>query len=181
MKFINDIDVVHGIQGGRITDFSLIVRKYETPLLRLMSRYVRDTELARDIVQDTFLKVHQNIAGFEGRCSFKNWIYKIAINTARNKLRSLRETEDIEDTVIVDPCMIEFNLMHQELVGRLHELMATLPEKQRKTVELRVLNDLSFKDVAVIMSCPYDTAKANYRHAMLKLKEMLLRQERPSA
>ena len=176
MKSVNDVELVKSIQGGRMDDFSKLVRKYETPLVRLISRHVRDMELARDVVQETFLKVHQNIHNFEGRCSFKNWIYKIAINTARNKIRSFRDMENIDDTVIVENSMVESRMIHQELIDQLHEFMETLPNKQRQTVELRVLKDLSFKDVAEIMSCPYDTAKANYRHAMLKLKDMILSQ-----
>lgn len=173
MKTLSDYEVVKEIQNGNHAAFSLIVKKYDRALMRLVTRYVRDTELAEDVLQETFLKTYQSLSHFEFRCSFKNWIYKIALNTARNKIRSFKLTENIEDVVIVEVCRIEQDLMKDELMIRLKDLVGELPEKQRQTLELRVFKDLSFKEVAELMQCPYDTAKANYRHAMLKLKERL--------
>jgi RNA polymerase sigma-70 factor (ECF subfamily) len=171
MGDLQDFDVVKAIQLGDTELFSGIVKKYDRALLRLVSRHIRDKELVKDVVQEAFFKAYQHIGSFEYRCSFKNWLYKIAINTARNKLRSLREMENIDEVVIVEVCHLEGQLMYDELKDVLRSLIDRLPEKQRQTLELRVFQDMSFKEVAQLMECPYDTAKANYRHAMLKLKE----------
>jgi len=168
---LQDEDVVRLIQQGEIKLFTDLVKKYDKALLRLAIRHVRDQELAKDIVQEAFFKAYQHINSFEFRCSFKNWLYKIAVNTTRNKIRSLREMESIEELVIVEFCQVEGKLMYDELKDVLVTLINRLPEKQKKTLELRVFQDMSFKEVASLMNCPYDTAKANYRHAMLKLKE----------
>jgi RNA polymerase sigma-70 factor, ECF subfamily len=171
MSSNSDYELVCEIKKGNRGAFTELVKKYERPLLRLVMKFIRDEELARDVLQEAFLKTYMSLAQFENRCSFKNWLYKIALNTARNKLRALRETENIEDVVILEVCLIESHLVHQELMQELKTFVDSLPEKQRKTLELRVFQDLSFKEVSVIMDCPYDTAKANYRHAMLKIKE----------
>lgn len=171
MGDIQDYDIVKGIQAGRTELFAKIVKKYDKALLRLVVRYIHDAELAKDIVQESFFKAYQHLETFEFRCSFKNWLYKIAANTARNKLRSMREMENIEDVVIVEACQLDGTLMFDELRSVIKGLINSLPEKQKQTIELRVFQDMSFKEVALLMNCPYDTAKANYRHAMLKLKE----------
>jgi RNA polymerase sigma-70 factor, ECF subfamily len=173
METMADYDIIKEIQSGNRGAFNLIVKKYDRPLLRIVTKYVRDPELAKDILQEAFFKTYQSLSNFEFRCSFKNWIYKITLNTARNKMRSFRNTENIDDVVIAEACMIESDLLHEEVLARLKSLVESLPEKQRQTLELRVFGDLSFKEVAVEMGCPYDTAKANYRHAMLKLREWL--------
>jgi len=171
MGDLQDFDVVRAIQQGQTELFSNIVKKYDKALLRLVSRHIRDRELVKDVVQEAFFKAYQHVGRFEFRCSFKNWLYKIAINTARNKLRAMREMENIDEVVIVEICQLEGRLMYDELKDALRALVDGLPEKQRQTLELRVFQDMSFKEVAELMDCPYDTAKANYRHAMLKLKE----------
>lgn len=171
---MTDYDIVKEIQNGNRAAFAKLVKKYDKPLLRVVTRYVRDTELAKDVLQEAFFKTYQSLEHFEFRCSFKNWIYKIALNTARNKLRSFKLTENIEDVVLIELCHIESDMMQDEVMLRLRELVQLLPEKQRLTLELRVFRDLSFKEVATMMDCPYDTAKANYRHAMLKLKTWLV-------
>jgi RNA polymerase sigma-70 factor (ECF subfamily) len=173
MVTMADYDIIKEIQNGNRAAFNLIVKKYDRALLRVVTKYVRDPELAKDILQESFFKTYQSLEHFEFRCSFKNWIYKITLNTARNKLRSFKITENIDDVVISDVCRIESDLLQGEVLERLKLLVETLPEKQRQTLELRVFRDLSFKEVAHEMGCPYDTAKANYRHAMLKLREWL--------
>lgn len=171
MGDLQDFDMVRAIQLGNIQLFSNIVKKYDKALLRVVGRYIRDRGLVEDVVQEAFFKAFQHLGKFEFRCSFKNWLYKIAINTARNKLRTLKVTENIDDIVIVELCQIEGNMIVEEVKVLLRSLIDQLPEKQKQTLELRVFQDLSFKEVAQLMNCPYDTAKANYRHAMLKLKE----------
>jgi RNA polymerase sigma-70 factor, ECF subfamily len=171
MGDLQDYDIVKAIQHGDTELFTSIVKKYDKALIRLVGRHIRDKELVKDIVQEALFKAYQHVGTFEFRCSFKNWLYKIAVNTARNKLRSLKDMENIDEVVIVEVCQLEGNLMYDELKVLLRSLIEQLPEKQKQTLELRVFQDMSFKEVAHLMDCPYDTAKANYRHAMLKLKD----------
>lgn len=171
MISVQDKDLVYEIQKGNRSAYAVLVKRYEKLLLRLLLRFVKDEELARDIMQEAFLKTYMSLPQFEFKCSFKNWLYKIALNTARNKLRAQRTTENIDDVTILAACVIETHMVRDEMLQQLRDFVELLPEKQKRTLELRVFQDLSFKEVSSIMNCPYDTAKANYRHAMLKLKE----------
>ena len=171
MISVLDMDLVLEVQKGNRSAYTGLVQRYEKQLFRLLVKFVHDEELARDIMQEAFLKTYMSLPKFEFRCSFKNWLYKIALNTARNKIRALREMENIEDVVILEICLIEKNMVYEEQIQELRQFVEKLPEKQKKALELRVFHDLSFKEVSTLMNCPYDTAKANYRHAMLKLKE----------
>ena len=125
-------------------------------------------------MQESFIKAYQKIELFEGRSTFKSWLYQIAMNTAKNRFRERGlDLINIEDTQLgVDPGA-EQGLLKVDIQKTIREEIEKLPEKQRIALTLRVFEDLSFKEIAEIMKCPYDTAKANYRHALLKLRERL--------
>ena len=95
------------------------------------------------------------------------------MNTARNKLREDRyDYSDIEDVQLgIDP-QAEKSLVHRAVGEILNTEVEKLPFKQKTALVLRVYEDMSFSEIAEVMECPYDTAKANYRHALLKLKEV---------
>ena len=97
---------------------------------------------------------------------------QISVNTAKNKLRERkRVTTDIDSVQIAVGAIAETSLVNSALSKEIQEEIDKLPTKQRTALILRVYEDLSFKEIADIMECPYDTAKANYRHALIKLKD----------
>lgn len=163
--------LVEEAKKGERAAFSELVGRHQKSLLRLAVRMTRDLEHAEDIVQDSFIKAYQKLHLFEGRSSFKSWLFQIAINTAKNKMRPYRpEQIDLEKANLsVDP-RAEMRLEDQEVHRLLRDEVDRLPSKQKMAISLRVFEDLSFKEIAEIMECPYDTAKANYRHALMKLR-----------
>lgn len=173
MFSVQDADLIAKILNGEKRAYTVLVQRYEKPLLRFILKFIRDEELARDILQESFLKTYMSLSQFQNKCSFKNWLYKITLNTTRNKVRSLKDMDNIDDVEIVQICTIESGLLSQERLDQLREVVQELPDRQRQAIELRIYQDLSFKEVSTIMDCPYDTAKANYRHGMMKLKEKL--------
>lgn len=170
-----DLDLVRDVKLGDRSAFSELVRRHEKALYRLALRFTRDHGTAEDIVQDSFVKAYQKLASFEERSSFKSWLFRIAINTSKNKLRGQSNNEvDIEDVAIaVDPKVAE-DVEFKEVQGFILDEVQKLPERQRVALTLRVFEELSFQEIAQIMNCPYDTAKANYRHAVLKIKKVLM-------
>ncbi len=172
----DDVMVARILNGEKVL-FKHIVAKYERPLARVIGRYFKDSETARDVLQESFLKAYLHLHTFEGRCSFKNWLFRVSVNTAKNKLRTIRATENIDDNEIAVPSIADTTIFHDELLDFLRVAVEQLPLKQKQTIELRVFDELSFKEVAAIMDCPYDTAKANYRHAVLKIRDYFSKQE----
>jgi RNA polymerase sigma-70 factor (ECF subfamily) len=156
-----------------------LVRRYERTLLSVVVKLTGDPILAEDVVQETFMKAFTEISQFRGEASFKSWIVRIAINTAKNKFRSKkRETVDIENVVIIKHDAVDTRLYHTALALHLREEVERLPLRQRQALVLRVFEDLSFQEIAEIMGCPYDTAKANYRHALMRLKARVVKDAR---
>lgn len=166
-----DIELVQQVKEGDQLAYSELVKRHQKVLFRVVLKFCRDMDLAEDVLQESFIKAYQKIHQFEGRSSFKSWLFRIAINTAKNKLRSLRsEQVSIDDVQVSMSAEAESGLLHEAVQKRLTEEIEQLPNKQKTAVLLRVYEDLSFKEIAQIMDCPYDTAKANYRHGLMKLK-----------
>lgn len=169
-----DLKLVSDVLKGDQNSFSVIVRKYQKNLLRLTLRFVKDLATAEDTVQETFIKAYEKLDTFQGRSSFRSWLFQIAVNTARNKLRERKDgMVDLDHVNLSTKATAEIELANNALSKLIQSFIETLPERQRMAMELRIYEDLSFKEIAELMACPYDTAKANYRHALLKLKDHL--------
>lgn len=174
----SDVELVQDVKRGERKAFSELVQRHQRALLRLTLRFTREQALAEDIVQESFIKAFQKIDLFEGRSSFKSWLFQIALNTAKNRFRERQaDLINIEDTHVGVDAGAENGMVRADITKKIRDEVERLPEKQRIALTLRVFEDLSFKEIAQIMGCPYDTAKANYRHALLKLRERLEQEE----
>ena len=167
-----DMQLIEEVRQGQRASYSELVKRHQRGLLRLSMRFMKDMDVAQDVVQDAFIKAYEKLNLFEGRSSFKSWIYQIAVNTARNKLRENRyEFSNIDDVHLSVSATAESGLVHRAVSEIIQSEVDRLPFKQKTALVLRVYEDMSFAEIAEVMECPYDTAKANYRHALLKLKE----------
>jgi RNA polymerase sigma-70 factor (ECF subfamily) len=170
-----DIELIERYGAGEREAFDELVRKYQKPLYSLLYRMVSSHEDASDILQKTFVKAFTGLSGFERRSSFKTWLYQIAINLAKNLYRDRARAEHvpIDDVVIRrDPKTLE-TLINKEQKDLLRSALAGLPEKQRLTLLLRTQENKKFEEIADIMKCSVGASKANYHHAVRKLKGML--------
>ena len=170
-----DLNLIIRIENGEREAFNELVLKYQKPLYSLLYRMVSDHDDASDILQKTFVKAFTGLKGFERRSSFKTWLYQIAINLAKNVYRDRSRIEKVPiDDVIIrrDPKTLE-TLIKQESGLLLRQSLAKLPKKQRLTLILRVQEARKFEEIAVIMKCSIGTAKANYHHAVQKLKKIM--------
>ncbi|KYG63427.1 RNA polymerase sigma factor [Bdellovibrio bacteriovorus] len=169
---VSDLELVEKVKSGDRRSFSELVKRHQRSVLRLSLRFVKDMDTAEDVTQEAFIKAYEKLNSFEGRASFKSWLFQIAVNTARNKIREWkRETVDIDDVQLAVDAEAETTLVHTAVADILQQEVEKLPFKQKTALVLRVYEDLSFNEIADIMECPYDTAKANYRHALLKLRQ----------
>lgn len=169
-----DQEIVTEVKRGCQESFSELVFRYQKPLLGVSLRFMRNLQMAEDVVQEAFFKAYEKIDTFEGRSSFKSWLYQITVNTAKNKLRLKKRVYISSHRVcLATPPEAESDLVNYSVSEWVKLLIDHLPFKQKTALVLRIFDDMSFKEIAEVMDCPYDTAKANYRHALLKLRKII--------
>jgi RNA polymerase sigma-70 factor (ECF subfamily) len=174
-ELLNEEDLVRRAQGGDRGAFELLAKLHARTLYRMAYRMVNSAEVAEDVTQEALLKAYQNIGSFRGDSKFSSWLIQIVMNTGRNVLRSQnrRNETDIEDEVIASEHKDYQKIEGLQALTKLKEAVDQLPPRQKMALELRLFEELSFKEIAAIMDCPFDTAKANFRHALMKLREKL--------
>jgi RNA polymerase sigma-70 factor, ECF subfamily len=171
-----DLDLIKRTEAGERDAFDGLVMKYQKQIYALLYRMVGNREDASDLLQKAFVKAFIGLKSFERRSTFKTWLYQIAINLAKNVYRDRARFEQVSiDDVIIkrNPRTLE-TLIQNESKLMLREALNNLPEKQRLTVMLRVQQEKKFEEIAKIMNCSLGTAKANYHHAVQKLKAMMV-------
>lgn len=172
---LDDRELVDRLRHGDMTAFELLVRLHHRSVYSVVFQLMGDHAATDDVVQDAFMKALRAIQSFRGDSSFKSWLIRIALNTGKNALRSsgrFGNISDLDDSHHAEAPKALRNLETQETSKMLKEAVQRLPKKQRMALELRIYESLSFKEIAEIMECPFDTAKANFRHAVLNLKKM---------
>jgi len=167
-----DAVIVKRVQGGDKNAFDLLVRKYQFKISNLISRYVYDQSEIEDIAQEVFVRAYRAIDGFRGESAFYTWLYRIAINTAKNYLVAQSRRPPNTDVEAVDAELTEAgaslrdigtpeaNLLSQELATKVTEAVQSLPEDLRTAITLRELEGLSYEEIAVVMECPIGTVRS---------------------
>jgi RNA polymerase sigma-70 factor (ECF subfamily) len=170
-----DAALVERFCGGDRAAFDEIVRRYQRPIYRLALRYVGNAADAADVTQRTFVRALEAIGRFRGAARFRTWLYRIAINLAINHLRDHRRerpAELPEHALRVDPVGAR-RMVDGEETATLRAAIARLPPKQRLVIELRVYDELPFREVAELADCSENSAKVNFQHALRRLRELL--------
>lgn len=174
-----DLDLINRTEAGEREAFDDLVRKYQKQLYAMLYRMVGNHEDASDLLQKAFVKAFTGLRTFERRATFKTWLYQIAINLAKNVYRDRARIEQVPiDNVIIrrNPRVLE-TMIANENRRMLRQSLANLPEKQRMTLMLRVQDEKKFEEIAGIMKCSVGTAKANFHHAVQKLKAVMKAKE----
>lgn len=169
---VTDQQLVAKVQKGDSRAFDMLVLKYQHKILGLISRYVHDADEVQDVAQEAFIKAYRALPNFRGDSAFYTWLYRIAINTAKNYLvsRSRRppgsdvEVEDAEyyegGGALRDIETPESALYGAELKEVVERAIRELPDDLRTAVTLREFDGLSYEDIAEIMSCPVGTVRS---------------------
>ncbi len=167
-----DQELVERVQRGDKSAFDLLVRRYQHRIANLISRYVYDQAEVADITQEVFIKAYRAIADFRGESAFYTWLYRIAINTAKNYLVSMgrrpsnsnieaEEAEQAEsNTALRDIATPERSLLSREIVETVVKAIQHLPEDLRTAITLRELDGLSYEEIALAMECPIGTVRS---------------------
>jgi RNA polymerase sigma-70 factor (ECF subfamily) len=169
---LTDKQLVAKVQKGDSRAFDLLVMKYQHKIMGLISRYVHDSDEVQDVAQEAFIKAYRALPRFRGDSAFYTWLYRIAINTAKNHLvsRSRRppgsdvEVEDAEyfeaGGALRDIETPETALFGAELKAVIEQAIAELPDDLRAAVTLREFDGLSYEDIAEVMDCPVGTVRS---------------------
>jgi len=170
-----DAALVARLRGGDRRAFDELVRRYQRPLYHLALRYLRNEADAADTTQRAFVRVFKSIGRFRGEASFRTWIYRIAINLALNHIRDHRReraTEISDDALTTDAIGADRMASAQDSM-RLRAAIEHLPPKQRMVIELRVYDELPFREVGELCDCTENAAKVNFHHAMRRLRQLM--------
>ena len=184
-----DQQLVERVQQGDRSAFDLLVRKYQHRVLKLVSRFVSDAAEAEDVAQEAFIKAYRALPAFRGDSAFYTWLYRIAINTAKNALVSNRRRPVDFDLDLQDPEQYERHarlkeadtpegvLLTEEIRLVVEKALEQLPEDLRTAIVLRELEGLSYEEIAEAMDCPVGTVRSRIFRAReaidKKLKPLL--------
>ena len=167
-----DQQLVERVQKGDKRAFDLLVLKYQFKLQAIVGRFIRDIDEVADVTQEAFIKAYRAIPKFRGESQFYTWLYRIAVNTAKNHLvsktrRPITADVDIADAEqfsnnerFIDEVSPENELLGQQLQQAIDNALGALPEDLRNALTLREFDGLSYEDIAVVMDCPVGTVRS---------------------
>jgi RNA polymerase sigma-70 factor (ECF subfamily) len=169
----SDLVLVKRVQRGDKSAFDLLVRKYQHKVVKLVLRYVRNPAEAEDIAQEAFIKAYRALPQFRGDSAFYTWMYRIAINTAKNSLASrdrspiaydldLNDPEESHSVQakLQDPDTPEGMALTEEIRLIVNSAIEGLPEELKTAIVLRELDGLSYEEIAAAMECPVGTVRS---------------------
>jgi RNA polymerase sigma-70 factor (ECF subfamily) len=170
-----DLPLVERFRAGERRAFDELVRRHQRAIFTVARRYLRNDADAADIAQQTFVRAFKALDGFRGAASVRSWLYRIAINLALNHVRdhAREKAQEIEENRLTTNATGPQRIIAGEDAARLRAAVAELPPKQRMVLELRVFDDLSFREVAELADCTENAAKVNFHYAVKRLKELL--------
>ncbi len=166
-----DSQLVERVQRGDKRAFDLLVLKYQHKIVGLVSRYIRDQDEVLDVTQEAFIKAYRALPRFRGDSAFYTWLYRIAINTAKNYLvsRSRRPPDtdiDVDGEFQSDSAVLrdvdgpEGVVATEELEKTIYGAIDGLPEELKIAVTLREFEGLSYEEIAEVMECPVGTVRS---------------------
>ncbi len=177
--------LVERVQKGDKGAFDLLILKYQHRIVSLVTRYVSDSSEAQDVAQEAFIKAYRAIGRFRGESAFYTWLYRIAINTAKNWIVAKNRRPPSSDVDAVDAEQYgmsdrmyesstpENELLRQEIERTVFETIATLPEDLRTAIMLREMDGMSYEEIATTMECPIGTVRSRIFRAREAIDEKL--------
>jgi RNA polymerase sigma-70 factor (ECF subfamily) len=183
-----DQQLVERAQRGDKRAFELLVAKYQRKLGRLLSRMVRDQAEVEDVTQEAFIKAYRALPSFRGDSAFYTWLYRIAINTAKNYLVALgrraptttefdhEDAENFEEAeALRDSSTPEGELHGKQIAATVNRAMEALPDDLRTAITLREIEGLSYEEIATLMNCPIGTVRSR----IFRAREAIAAELRP--
>ena len=168
----SDLELVRRAQRNERGAFDLLVLKYQHKVVKLVARLLRDPTEAEDVAQEAFVKAYRALGSFRGDSAFYTWLYRIAVNTARNAIASrqrrpldyeaeLSEGEQLNlASRLRDTDTPEATALSEEIRVTVNQAIESLPEDLRTAIVLREVEGLSYEEIAAAMDCPVGTVRS---------------------
>ena len=176
-----DKEIIERVKGGEKEAYALLVLKYQQRVINLISRFVKNHSDALDVSQETFIKAYRALPNFRGESAFYTWLYRIAVNTAKNHLTvqsrkitksdyDVAEIEQIEGNMsLTEQTTPESLLAKDELQETILKTIENLPEDLKSAIMLREIEGLSYEEIAQVMECPVGTVRSR----IFRAREMI--------
>ncbi len=183
----SDRVLVQRVQQGDRKAFDILVARYQHKIIKLVTRYVRDPSEAMDVAQEAFLKAYRALPGFRGESAFYTWMYRIAINTAKNYLVAAKRRPVDYDLDLQDPEQYEMQgrlkdtdtpehmVLTEEIRQTVNRAIEELPKDLRTAIVLREVEGMSYEEIATAMECPVGTVRSR----IFRAREAIDRQLKP--
>jgi len=167
-----DLELVRRVQAGDKKAFDVLVLKYQQRIVHVINGFVRDPSEALDVAQDAFMKAYRALPNFRGDSAFYTWLYRIAINTAKNYLTARSRRPPASDVDVADATYLydaaelkdfetpESTLRRYEMEQRIERAIQSLPEDTATAIKLREFEGLSYEEIADVMACPVGTVRS---------------------
>lgn len=177
--------LVARVQKGDKRAFDLLVMKYQYKVHAIVSRYIKDFDEVNDVVQEAFIKAYRALAKFRGESAFYTWLYRIAVNTAKNYLVARNRRPPASDVDASEADYFEGSerlrdidspeslLYRDELESAVDQAIKNLPEDLRTAVTLREFEGLSYEEIAEVMDCPVGTVRSRIFRAREAIDEKI--------
>jgi len=172
-----DMQLIQAAQAGDKQAFNALVTKYQFKVFKIVARYISDPSEVMDVAQDTFIRVYKAIGSFRGDSSFYTWLYRIAVNTAKNHLiAQIRRVPYLDNEIseidgqTLSSMLKEYGtpermLICDEFENILNGVIQHLPSDLRTTIILREMEGLSYEEISEILSCPIGTVRSRIYRA----------------
>ena len=180
-----DQALVERVQQGDKRAFDMLVLKYQHRIIKLIARFIRNSDDVQDVAQEAFIKAYRALKNFRGDSAFYTWLYRIAINTAKNHLVSNKRkvTESAVDAAeaeqyegadwLKEYATPEKELMASEINTVVQNTISGLPDDLKEAITLRELEGLSYEDIAEVMDCPIGTVRSRIFRAREAIDKQL--------
>ncbi len=180
-----DLELVKRVQNGDRQAFGMLVERYQNRILHVLTPFLKSRADAEDVAQESFIRAYRALAGFKGDSAFYSWLYRIAINTAKNYLKAKRVRPPSSDVDMADVAESALDnrlrnedspdqLLHRdEVENALYRAMAALPDEQRTALMLREIDGMSYEDIAITTECPIGTVRSRIFRARTSIESVI--------